>query len=330
MSLQVWLPLIKDFENYGLSDLKFSRNTQYRYIRFVVDAIKGGSDTYTQFSRLEFIDTDGNLYKYPSGTSVSTSMTGYPASESPGNVIDGNVNTKFCTLWSAGGYLTIDLGSTGTIDIDKYSRFQWYTANDGEWRDPVSFRMLFSVDGVNFNDGVTVTNASITANRFALAYTGNCLPTAVAPNGKIGRSCYYNNSNYNSGVLSNTKLKALDSNVSMFAWIKLDNFNINPIGIGGTHTIIGSGYPAATGMGFNIVQSPANGNIRVVSVNTGNGTTRTWNAYYGTTAISAGIWYHVGFTYDGTYIRIYVNGKLDATYTYTGQSNPADYVHVFS
>lgn len=330
MSLLVHLPLIKDFKNHGLSDLKFSCNTQYRYIRFVIDAIKGGSDTYTQLSRLEFIDTEGNLYEYPSGTTVSTNMSGYSASESPSNIIDGNVNTKFCCPWSAGGYLQIDLGSTETIDINKYSRFQWYTANDGDWRDPISFRMLFSVDGINFSDGVTVTNASITADRFTLAYTGNCLSTALVPNGKIGSTCYYNNSNYAGGVLSSTKLKALGSNVSMFAWVKLDNFNINPIGIGGTHTIIGSGYPAGTGMGFNIVQNPANANIWVASVNTGDGSTRTWNAYYGSTAISAGSWYHIGFTYDGTYIRIYVNGKLDATHTYIGQSNPADYVHVFS
>jgi hypothetical protein len=116
----------------------------------------------------------------------------------------------------------------------------------------------------------------------------------------------------------------------MFAWVYLTSFQQNPTGIGGTHAIYGEpSWPGATGMGINIVSSGSN---RVVAVNTGTGPTssRTWGDYKGTTAIAFNTWYHVGFTYDGTYIRIYVNGKLDATHAYTGQSNPADYVHLFS
>lgn len=116
----------------------------------------------------------------------------------------------------------------------------------------------------------------------------------------------------------------------MFAWVYLTSFPQNPTGIGGTHAIYGEpSWPGATGMGINIVSSGSN---RVVAINTGTGPTssRTWGDYKGTTAIAFNTWYHVGFTYDGTYIRIYVNGKLDATHAYTGQSNPADYVHLFS
>ena len=113
----------------------------------------------------------------------------------------------------------------------------------------------------------------------------------------------------------------------MFAWVNLDNFAVNPIGIGGTHTIFGDGYPAATGMGFNVV---ADGSKRVVAVNTGNGSSRTWGDYKGTTNLSADMWYHIGFTYNGSQIKIYVNGRLDATHNYSGQSNPADYVHIGS
>jgi hypothetical protein len=48
-------------------------------------------------------------------------MAGYPANESPINIIDRNVNTKFCTPHIAGGYLTIDLGASNNINLNQYS-----------------------------------------------------------------------------------------------------------------------------------------------------------------------------------------------------------------
>ena len=104
-----------------------------------------------------------------------------------------------------------------------------------------------------------------------LTFTLASNTTSIQSNGKIGTSCYYNNSHTAGCLISDSQLKALGSKVSMFAWVKLNDFNDNPIGMGGTHTILGSGYPAATGMGINIIQSPANSSIRVVSVNTGDG-----------------------------------------------------------
>jgi len=50
-----------------------------------------------------------------------------------------------------------------------------------------------------------------------------------------------------------------------------------------------------------------------LSVNTGTGSARTYNTYCGTTLLQANTWYHGGYTYDGTNIRIYVNGVCEKT-----------------
>lgn len=332
MSLQVWLPLIDSLENKGVSDLKFSiKQTNYRYIQFVIHAVRGGgADSYTQLSRLEFVDKSGNIYQYPLGTTVATNMTGYAATESPINIIDGNVNTKFCVPYISDGYFTIDLGISNSIDLSQYSSFQWYTANDGDWRDPVSFSMWFSVDGSSFEKAVTVTDAQITKDRYALAYKGACY-TSTFSAGKIGANCCSNYSINMGGIISNQRLHIGD-NLSMFTWVKLKQFNTdaNLTGIGGMHTISRDDYDIRTGMGITIHSSGK------VSFNTGDGAGNyTYNSHQGNTELSLNTWYHIGFTCKKTsstnsHVIIYINGKNDGEFDITNQNNPDDYVHIAS
>jgi hypothetical protein len=121
----------------------------------------------------------------------------------------------------------------------------------------VSFSIQFSTDGVNFKEAVNINNAEITTSRYTLAYKGACC-TSIAPKGKIGTNCYSNYSTTMGGIISDKKLHIGD-NLSMFTWVKLDEFNPDSLssltGIGGMHTIShanGEKYACGVGMGINV------------------------------------------------------------------------------
>lgn len=147
--------------------------------------------------------------------------------------------------------------------------------------------------------------------------------TTTNANGKIG-TCYGNNSNSAGGVISNTTYN-IGAISSMACWVKFTSLEASSNlggGLVGQHR-----YSNNTGMGLTIRYVSAT--TGYISVNTGNGSGRTYNTYYGKTLLSANTWYHVAYTYDGSNIRLYVNGALDGTHAYAGQSSPDDYIHVF-
>lgn len=148
--------------------------------------------------------------------------------------------------------------------------------------------------------------------------------TTLNSSGKIGQ-CYQNDSNTDGGLLSSDVIN-LGQNQSMFCWMKFTSLMSSSLLGGGI--ISQHRYRSNTGMGLTIKY--ASSTTGYLSVNTGDGSSRTYNTYCATTLMHAGTWYHVGYTYDGTYIRLYVNGFLENTVTYTGMSVPADYISVFS
>lgn len=156
--------------------------------------------------------------------------------------------------------------------------------------------------------GLTFSNTSISANS----------------NGKIG-SCYDNDSYSIGGMVSNETI-LLGNNQSMFCWVNFDSLN-SASNLGGA--MCGQHrYANNTGMGLTLKYiSYTTGYF---SINTGTGSSRTFNAYYNSTLLSAGNWYHVGYTYDGNVVKLYLNGELDGVYTIGTLSNPEDYIQVFS
>lgn len=151
----------------------------------------------------------------------------------------------------------------------------------------------------------------------------NSSTTTVDNAGKIGK-CLNNNTATGGGLLSNTTID-LGQNQSMFCWVNFTSLtSTSGLGCG---LVSQHRYLSNTGMGLTIKY--VSSTTGYLSVNTGNGSGRSFNTYCATTLMSAGTWYHVGYTYDGSNIRLYVNGQLEKTQSYSNMSVPADYITVF-
>ena len=142
--------------------------------------------------------------------------------------------------------------------------------------------------------------------------------------GKLGK-CYYNNSNDSGhtlgGAISNRPI-SLGQKQSMFCWFKFVNLSA-PSALGGC-MITQHRYPTNSGMGLTLAY--IDGTHGRLSANTGNGSSRTYNTYVGSTILVADTWYHGGYTYDGSTLRFYLNGVLDGEYTVPNMSVPSDYL----
>lgn len=157
-----------------------------------------------------------------------------------------------------------------------------------------------------------------------LTFSALSTNTSVNNQGKIGK-CYNNNSNTEGGLVSNNIID-LSTTQSMFCWVNFTSLMSNSeLGAG---LVTQHRYTNNRGMGLTIKY--VSSTTGYLSVNTGNGSARTYNTYISTTLMQAGNWYHVGYTYDGSNIRLYVNGVLEKTQSFTGMSVPADYIAVFA
>lgn len=148
------------------------REEKIRYLRIVVNALRG-STTVFQVSEIKILSKTGESMPWPAGTVVTSTMDEISEAESPKKLIDGSVETKFCSAhFSSGAQINIDLKSN-TLDRREYTSWQWFTANDSPERDPVSFELLGSVDGTEFITLDSASSVTITETRNALAYSGS-------------------------------------------------------------------------------------------------------------------------------------------------------------
>lgn len=169
---------------YPLSAKQCRKSTVFRYIKLQMDELDGTGKT-VQFSDIRFVDDNGGLFAYPSGTTVSASIEAVSTSENETKLIDNNADTKYCsTKWLPGSYILIDLGASGSIDLTKYKKWQWYTAQDSA---EYTGRNLKTFSLWGSNDGNTFTLLDSAANHSTPSQN-----SAVAYSGKISSACVWN------------------------------------------------------------------------------------------------------------------------------------------
>ena len=176
----------------------------------------------------------------------------------------------------------------------------------------MGLQVWLPLNGSLINNGLSdLTFSTVSSNTF------------INEAGKIGK-CYENNS-YTAGGLVSNKMINLGQHQSMFCWVKFNSLNSSS-SLGGA-LVSAHRHNNKTGMGITIKYVSAT--TGYLSVNTGTGSARTYNKYCGTTLLQANTWYHVGYTYNGSTIKLYVNGVCETTQGFTGMSVPADYLMVF-
>lgn len=143
---------------------------------------------------------------------------------------------------------------------------------------------------------------------------------SVGASGKTGSSCYQrtkvNTADY---ITSKTNLK-LEDDFTMACWCKVTQVS----GADSANGIL-TNHNHATNSGSGITLKEVGTSACYISCNTGNGSNRTYNTYYGTTNL-LGAWHHLCVTYQKatTAYNLYVDGVCEKTFTYgnSAQSNP--------
>ena len=158
------------------------KGTAYSSYRFKVEDIKGPYDAngVNSMQLAELILLCGTTdvtrpYKAVSFDSTSdTNGTTYPANEAPGNLVDGNIGTKWLDFRAHPSRSATDRDRVWLrIDYEEpkiITGYTWITANDTPGRDPAGWRLQGSNDdGATWTDLDVRSGFVVTALRFTTA-----------------------------------------------------------------------------------------------------------------------------------------------------------------
>jgi hypothetical protein len=151
-----------------------------------------------------------------------------------------------------------------------------------------------------FNEGTGTTVSSAVGG-----LTGTISGATWTSGGRYGKALSFNGTN---SVVTIADSSALDltTGMTLEAWV-------DPATVGGWESIILKERPSAPGLSYGMYAS-TNVNAPGGYINTGGSDV----AATGTSALTPGTWAHLALTYDGSNLRLYVNGTLVRTTANTG------------
>ena len=151
----------------------------FRIYRFCVDSTKSPADSM-QLSEFELLDADGKVIpsgKFELGFDGRGGDGNFGDGEKPECAVDGDVCTKWLDFRASAGGNAARRSAVWIqfkfAEPTKLSGYRWYTANDCEERDPRSWRLLGSNDGVNWVVVDKVNDFEATSDRNELAFTAH-------------------------------------------------------------------------------------------------------------------------------------------------------------
>ena len=127
----------------------------YTYFRFKIEGRKGNDNGMVQIAELKLYsgDTDitqGNIQRYYDSSTVNVDNEKYPDNEAPYKLVDGNIDTKWLDRRLKDGSSPASLDAVwlavGFSEPKQVTKYEWFTANDAEARDPAAWRLQGSND----------------------------------------------------------------------------------------------------------------------------------------------------------------------------------------
>lgn len=154
----------------------------YYQFRFKVEAVKGSEDLM-QLSELKLYSGETDITSQRSDFRYDTERYDagrdyngypYPAGESPEKLVDGELGTKWLDSRTTRSDETTKNATWVVLtyaEPQTVTKYEWYTANDSPGRDPGSWRLQGSNDGMNWRDLDVVVGYSCTDDRQKRAYS---------------------------------------------------------------------------------------------------------------------------------------------------------------
>lgn len=135
------------------------RDMYYRWILTERRGTDDGGYNAIQVSELEFYDKDKNLISWPSDVSIKSSLdTSW--NEPITNLVDNKINNKWgCNRWGSGktGNCVIDIFAPN-MQVPSY--YGYVTGSDMPARDPVSWKLYYSFDGLKYYEASSMEQAT--------------------------------------------------------------------------------------------------------------------------------------------------------------------------